>query len=232
MAMCGIDGCDGTAKSRGWCQAHYMRWYTTGDTGPAVVVRKPKGRTCSVPGCERKHQGRGFCEGHLRRFIATGDPGPAAFEPRRPKGDPCSIEGCDRLRYAKGICEMHYQRLQDHGSTDAPAHHRWTGDAATYTAVHLRLRAQRGPAKDSTCPCGAPAEHWAYVRGGDQSIRYDEQGRPYSTDLSRYAALCRTCHRRMDADATRTWGCSVDGCDGEHKSRGMCNRHYRQALKG
>jgi len=208
-----------------------MRWYTTGDTGTAVVVRKPKGRTCSIPGCDRKHQGRGFCEGHLRRFIATGDPGPAEFEPRVPRGNACHVADCGRRRYAKGMCELHYRRMREYGSLDVPEHPAWVSEP-TYTAVHLRIRAQRGPAKDNTCGCGLPAEHWAYVRGDDQSVRYNEQGRPYSTDLSRYVALCVTCHRRMDAEATRTRGCSVDGCGGEHKSRGMCNRHYRQSLKG
>ena len=231
MEKCSIPGCDGIAKSRGWCQAHYMRWWSTGSVGPAEVIRRPKGRICSVEGCNRKHVGRGFCEGHLRRFKATGDPGPAEFEPRQPKGDPCSVNGCDRPRYAKGVCGMHYQRLSDHGSLEVPAHYRWTGDDASYNAVHLRLRIQRGKPGEHQCQCGTRAEQWAFIRGVGP-VMHDDEGRPYSTDLSRYEAMCRTCHRRMDADATRTLGCSVPGCDGEHKARGMCNRHYRQALKG
>ena len=227
MTTCKIEGCDGPVKTRGWCQAHYARWLRTGDTGPADVVRKSPGRACSVAGCSRKHQGRGYCDGHLRRVIATGEPGPAEFEPRKPKGDRCIVDGCDHLRYAKDVCDRHYQRLRKYGTLDLPERE----GAATYNAVHLRLRARRGPAKDSTCPCGAAAEHWAYVRGDDQSVRYDEQGRPYSTDLSRYVALCRTCHRRMDAEATRTRGCSVYGCEGEHKARGMCSKHYQAARK-
>ena len=191
------------------------------------MVRKSPGRACSVAGCSRKHQGRGYCDGHLRRVIATGEPGPAEFEPRKPKGDRCIVDGCDHLRYAKDVCDRHYQRLRKYGTLDLPERE----GSATYNAVHLRIRAQRGPAKDNTCPCGAAAEHWAYVRGDDQSVRYDERGRPYSIDLSRYVALCRTCHRRMDAEATRTRGCSVDGCEGEHKSRGMCSKHYQAARK-
>ena len=227
MTTCKIEGCDGPVKTRGWCQAHYARWLRTGDTGPADVVRKSPGRACSVEGCGRKHVGHGFCEGHLRRYKSTGDPGPAEFEPRKPKGDRCIVDGCDHLRYAKDVCDRHYQRLRKYGTLDLPERE----GAATYNAVHLRIRAQRGAAKDSTCPCGAAAEHWAYVRGDDQSVRYDEQGRPYSTDLSRYEALCRTCHRRMDAEATRTPGCSVPGCDGTHKARGMCSKHYQAARK-
>ena len=227
MTTCKIEGCNGPVKTRGWCQAHYARWLRTGDTGPADVVRKSPGRACSVEGCGRKHVGHGFCEGHLRRYKSTGDPGPAEFEPRKPKGDRCIVDGCDHLRYAKDVCDRHYQRLRKYGTLDLPERE----GAATYNAVHLRIRAQRGPAKDNTCPCGAAAEHWAYVRGDDQSVRYDNEGRPYSTDLSRYEALCRTCHRRMDAEATRTHGCSVPGCDGTHKARGMCSKHYQAARK-
>ena len=231
--VCSIEGCNEPSKSRGWCQPHYMRWWYSGDTDPATpLVKRAKGRACSVEGCSRKHRGHGFCEGHLRRYKSTGDPGPAEFEPRRAKGNACDLDGCDRPRYAKGVCELHHRRMRDFGSYyEVLLLAQWVGDEATYNAVHLRLRAQRGAAKDSTCPCGAAAEHWAYVRGDDQSVRYDERGRPYSIDLSRYVALCRTCHRRMDAEATRTRGCSVDGCEGEHKSRGMCSKHYQAARK-
>jgi hypothetical protein len=230
MGKCSIAGCDGIAKSRGWCQAHYMRWLNTGDVGPAEVIRRQKGRICSVEGCNRKHTGRGFCEGHLRRFKATGDPGPAEFEPRRPKGDKCSIEGCDRLRYAKELCELHYRRVRDYGSLDVPEHPRWRSNP-TYNAVHFRLRAERGRPSWHVCECGAQAQQWAYVRGDDQLLKIDDKGRPYSTDLSRYQAMCVTCHRRMDAEATRTQGCSVIGCEGGHKALGLCSKHYQAARK-
>ena len=31
LAICSIDGCGKPAHSRGWCQAHYRRWFTHGD---------------------------------------------------------------------------------------------------------------------------------------------------------------------------------------------------------
>lgn len=29
--ICSVDGCGKPAKTRGWCQAHYMRWWSNGD---------------------------------------------------------------------------------------------------------------------------------------------------------------------------------------------------------
>jgi len=31
------DGCDRPVRGRGWCAAHYMRFYTKGDVGPAEI---------------------------------------------------------------------------------------------------------------------------------------------------------------------------------------------------
>lgn len=230
MADCSIDGCDGTAKTRGWCQAHYMRWRATGDVGPALVVRRTRGRTCSVEGCSRPHRGRGFCDGHLRRYLSTGVPGPAEFEPRRP-GATCSVEGCDGPHAGRGLCDKHLQRLRSTGDPLTPLPERgptWTGDNATYNAVHLRLRIARGPAANLPCAhCGGTADHWAYDHA-EPNERRDEKGRPYSTDLARYLPLCKTCHRRFDVEhMTRTRGCSIEGCERPHKAKTLCSAHYQ-----
>lgn len=31
MAVCSVQGCKAEARSRGWCQSHYLRWYRNGD---------------------------------------------------------------------------------------------------------------------------------------------------------------------------------------------------------
>lgn len=68
----------------------------------------------------------------------------------------------------------------------------------TYAIVHKRLYAERGRAKDHTCPCGSPASDWAYD-GTDPNEKVDERGK-FSEDLSRYVALCRSCHWKQDRD--------------------------------
>lgn len=36
---CSVDGCDAPTRSRGWCRAHYSRWYRWGD--PLIVKAVP-----------------------------------------------------------------------------------------------------------------------------------------------------------------------------------------------
>lgn len=69
----------------------------------------------------------------------------------------------------------------------------------SYKAVHLRLARHRGPARAHSCPCGKQAVHWAHIPGEGDLV--DAEGRVYSADLSRYTAMCRSCHFSMD---TRT----------------------------
>lgn len=199
-AQCSVDGCTGGAKAKGWCQAHYMRWWSTGDVGTEPIVRRMRGRRCSIEGCDRKHQGRGYCEVHLRRFIQHGDPGPVEIEARRP-GAICSIDGCDKPIRNHGLCNAHDVRRRATGSatTPLPTHPpRWTGNAATYNAIHIRLRKVRGQASLLPCiSCGAKAQHWAYDHADPAEVRGADD-LPYSLDFAHYQPMCQPCHRRFD----------------------------------
>lgn len=65
---CSIDGCNRPAWSRGWCPAHYSRWRTKGDAGPAGFRRRGDGtERCSFPNCGRPHLSLGFCGGHYQQ---------------------------------------------------------------------------------------------------------------------------------------------------------------------
>jgi hypothetical protein len=198
---CSIDGCNGTAKACGWCQAHYMRWRSTGSTGSAEIPRRQRGRICSIPGCNRKHSGRGYCDRHLRRFIKDGDPGSVEIEPRQPDAI-CSVDGCENTirRGGHGWCGKHHQRWRATGAPDTPflEHNpKWIGDAAGYLTVHIRVRNEKGKAAEHLCiRCGVPAQQWSYDHL-DPDERRDDRG-PYSLDLSHYFPMCITCHRRFD----------------------------------
>jgi hypothetical protein len=74
MKVCNVEGCDRQNRiTRGMCWAHYMRWLSRGDPGPAEIGAY--GRTgCQVSGCGRKHFTHGFCKLHFGRWKSNGDP--------------------------------------------------------------------------------------------------------------------------------------------------------------
>lgn len=39
-AKCSVEGCRGTSRARGWCQAHYRRWKKHGDLGSPEIATK------------------------------------------------------------------------------------------------------------------------------------------------------------------------------------------------
>lgn len=68
----------------------------------------------------------------------------------------------------------------------------WKGENVGYTGAHMRLFRYRGRATSHVCPCGQPAQEWAY----------DKTGPP--GDTASYVAMCRPCHRKMDAPEPKT----------------------------
>lgn len=114
----------------------------------------------------------------------------------------CSIDGCEKFCHGHGLCKRHYARWERHGDplfvtprtgSNNPA---WS-DPPTYSTVHIRLRLQRGSATLRTCPCGAPAQQWAYDHTDPEPLT--GRGMLYSPDLSRYVAMCVSCHVALDA---------------------------------
>ncbi len=107
----------------------------------------------------------------------------------------CSIETCERPAVCRGWCNPHYQRWYRYGdptgaiSIVGAGNPQWTGDAATFDAVHQRLEAAFGKASDGPCAdCGAQALDWSF-----------DEPTGYSTDLSRYQRRCRSCHKKFDS---------------------------------
>lgn len=82
--LCKIEDCPNPSLNRGWCRAHYLRWYKTGDP---LKIRPGKWDgyvrpTCKADGCEVLAHGRGYCISHLKRLDRHGDP----FAGRRNNG--------------------------------------------------------------------------------------------------------------------------------------------------
>jgi hypothetical protein len=66
----------------------------------------------------------------------------------------------------------------------------------------MRVRATKGSASQHTCPCGAPAAHWAYDhQDPDQRIGQAGkrgEGLPYSLNPDHYQPRCVPCHKAAD----------------------------------
>jgi len=71
-------------------------------------------------------------------------------------------------------------------SQSGAANSAWVGDAAGYSACHLRVAVARGkPSLCSVCDCTTGRFEWANLTG-----RYE--------DINDYARMCVSCHRRFD----------------------------------
>lgn len=118
MEQCKVEGCERLAKTRGWCNTHYMRVYTTGDAGPADLLRKhQKNKPCSVEGCRRTCRTWDLCAFHYER-ARKGIPFDAPRS-HNPLPEICTVEGCDRKPLARGWCSMHYGRWKKYGEPGA-----------------------------------------------------------------------------------------------------------------
>lgn len=166
--------------------------------------------TCEYEGCERETRSANaeWCEGHYYQLRRGTELRPLKPYVRGPRV--CSVEGCETVIPKWYLCSKHAKRVRVHGDPHAyiphsernmptgEANHNWTGAEASYSAVHQRLRNQRGPAKEKTCPCGEPARQWSYI-----GARQNDERLPYSSDLSLYEARCVPCHKKSDMDAIR-----------------------------
>lgn len=197
--ICSVDGCDNAHNARGFCPMHYQRWK---NHGSPLWEPPVKPTTCSVDGCLKASAKRGYCNMHYIRWRTKGDVGPAGTVVNVQNG-PCTAEGCSRNASARDLCKLHYDRVARSGSLDAiPStagqwNGMWKGEAASYFAIHQRLKAERGRATKYACTeCDGRARHWAYDNA-DPNERKDDGGR-YSTDLNHYRPMCVSCHRKFD----------------------------------
>ena len=208
--ICSIDGCDRPYRARGYCATHWWRWKHKGD--PLWTRDQGWPDHCTAGGCERTDmQSRLYCRMHYHRMYRTGSLEVGRVL-RKERGT-CVVDGCVEIDAGPlGYCSKHLARVQRHGSADiilvpapltAEANGRWTGDGASYTTLHQRLRKARGKARAHACvDCGVSADHWSYNNSGEYE-RVSPEGRRYSLDIKQYEPRCVSCHSRFDAQARR-----------------------------
>jgi hypothetical protein len=176
-------------------------------------------KTCSAEGCAKKARTKGatYCETHYYRLRRNGTT--AQLRPWSRHKGMCKVDDCvSPVDAEQGMCQLHATRVARHGDPLAFTHQRdrnysrgedhewWTGSDATYTAVHQRVKASRGPASGHPCTdCGGKAEQWSYDHG-DPDERFSEDGRAYSLDASHYFPRCVSCHKRYDYAVLRRKG--------------------------
>lgn len=182
---------------------------------PRNPGRRPMHETCPVDECRRpaRHWAGDLhvCSMHWKRWTRRG-----SFEtvrvvsPPRPARGTCVVDGCSAIDEGpRGLCKKHATRQRRHGDplkVVAPAerqmptgssHPRWTGNDATYAAVHLRLRSTRGSARGYSCvDCGGRASQWSVNRSAESLV--DSTDGPYSTDLTNYDPRCVPYHKAYD----------------------------------
>lgn len=70
---CSLPDCDNPYRSKGYCNAHYLRVRLYGSpTGGAPMRARAKGLTCTVADCDRKVRCNGMCRIHYDRFRQYG----------------------------------------------------------------------------------------------------------------------------------------------------------------
>ncbi len=184
---CSIEDCANEAVrlQRTLCEMHYYRQRRNGHFG-----RRARSR-CIVEGCESYVRSSGLCQKHHKRMQVHGSLDLPIKETAQ-----CANPECARMSESKGYCKRCWERVKKHADPNFVKRANWTGDDASYRAVHNRLRTERGRAAGYLCKCGRNARQWAYL-GGAPDERRSKEG-PYTPDLGFYEAMCIPCHKRMD----------------------------------
>lgn len=207
VRACTVEGCERPLRARGYCATHWARWRKYGSPD---LPNRPRFEQCTIDGCHNRSRSTAnpHCEKHYYRLRRNG----TLDDPEVITGT-CIANGCEKAATsggklfglgAMGYCRKHFLRLRNRGDVNfefkGERSHFWTGDAATASAVHQRVRAARGSASSWCCTdCARPAEHWSYDHT-DQEERFDAEKGPYSLDIDRYFPRCVRCHKRFDMD--------------------------------
>lgn len=123
---CSVDGCASPVKARGWCEAHYCRWWSTGDPLPPPLIERTC-RRCDAPFTPRAGGGkpqitcvpcRGraplrACERCGARYEAAKN-GRGAWCATCVKAG-CIVDGCSNALRSVPYCEMHAHRARRSG---------------------------------------------------------------------------------------------------------------------
>jgi len=197
--ICSVVDCQKSARSRGWCSAHYERWRRNGVVGTAADARRRPVAACSVDGCDFVGRlSRGWCDKHYQRWAKYGDP-----------------------TYTKRPDYGHTRRVDDAGYVQL-----WRPDhpmamAYGYVLEHRMIAWDLGILAD-------PDDHVHHINHDRQDNRPAnlvaltprEHMRQHIADADYYIV------NQYGRFPMSSGVCVIDGCERERTTRGWCNRHY------
>lgn len=72
---CSVDSCQRAVVARGWCRAHYNRWWNHGEVSPEIPIGSTSNTEpdpCRVDSCDHVAHGYELCSTHLYRLQNLG----------------------------------------------------------------------------------------------------------------------------------------------------------------
>lgn len=114
---CQQDGCQKEAKTRGFCQTHYVSNLRSGKIDKTKRFKRD-GEICSVPGCNSPRKALGYCNKHWTRFRKYGDTSVRLLDndPNPLIGQVCQHCGVGVIAY-KDFCKKCYRQTDGSKNT-------------------------------------------------------------------------------------------------------------------
>lgn len=235
---CSVEACTKPHFGKGYCNTHYYRIRRNGTldlkTREQISAEYRASRpeiTCGIEGCprvsNRNSAGMRVCGMHGSRFDRHGHFGVRRVaSPLNPNKVACGVEGCMKVQDGNAaFCKLHDTRFRRHGDPmkvipasdrampKGESNHNWVANAS-YSALHQRIRANRGSASAHACSnCAKRAAQWAYQHNA-QDERYELiEGTltSYSLNIFDYKPMCVKCHKTFDMERIRNEKNKTDG---------------------
>jgi 5-methylcytosine-specific restriction endonuclease McrA len=162
LAECSIETCASLAKARGWCNAHYLRWFNHGDPVADFTRRR---KPCLRDGCDVLSYGLGLCPNHYKQVQYQRNPEKyRGWERQRRVTQAEVVRAKDRERHARNPTRARV------ASTNRKA--RIRGAIGTFTEAQWRQRLAEFNGRCVYCGDAATSRDHAIPvsRGGTNTI--------------------------------------------------------------